>query len=357
MMVVLQEPVGPVLCISFQQLQYVYNCDTIHSIFIRFGNVHRIIQFTDKNQQQKALVELDSIEAARRAKLFIDENKKFFDDNGLLRFELKVMYSDKPWLNITHNCEKSRDYTRQNAVSNSMDMYHVQQHQRAIETSIAQNVQALGKSPVLHVRKLDYSIFRPEDSLPNSTFHATRIIFNLFDYFRPLMKIKIIFKRADEVLVQFQSVADAEFVKSNLNGVRFFSQCLDIQFSVYQQVLDASSADAVTGQTLDCSGFSQRRYTQYTANPVSNVLEVSNLPPGFAVELRQNPQRLLQFFPPTFRITVQINDIIQTATDCRVIVTFPSGQALAALAYSNYTPVFDGRGSYFGIDASFVRTF
>uniref|UniRef100_A0A8C1NJ67 Polypyrimidine tract-binding protein 1 n=1 Tax=Cyprinus carpio TaxID=7962 RepID=A0A8C1NJ67_CYPCA len=97
---------SPVLRVIVENLFYPVTLDVLHQIFSKFGTVLKIITFT-KNNQFQALVQYSDGMTAQHAKLSLDGQNIY---NACCT--LRVSFSKLTSLNVKYNNDKSRDYTR-----------------------------------------------------------------------------------------------------------------------------------------------------------------------------------------------------------------------------------------------------
>uniref|UniRef100_A0A8C1W3E3 Polypyrimidine tract-binding protein 1 n=1 Tax=Cyprinus carpio TaxID=7962 RepID=A0A8C1W3E3_CYPCA len=97
---------SPVLRVIVENLFYPVTLDVLHQIFSKFGTVLKIITFT-KNNQFQALVQYSDGMTAQHAKLSLDGQNIY---NACCT--LRISFSKLTSLNVKYNNEKSRDYTR-----------------------------------------------------------------------------------------------------------------------------------------------------------------------------------------------------------------------------------------------------
>uniref|UniRef100_A0A8C9TXX5 Polypyrimidine tract-binding protein 1 n=1 Tax=Scleropages formosus TaxID=113540 RepID=A0A8C9TXX5_SCLFO len=97
---------SPVLRIIVENLFYPVTLDVLHQIFSKFGTVLKIITFTKNNQFQALLQYSDGL-TAQHAKLALDGQNIY---NACCT--LRINFSKLTSLNVKYNNDKSRDYTR-----------------------------------------------------------------------------------------------------------------------------------------------------------------------------------------------------------------------------------------------------
>ncbi|POI28038.1 hypothetical protein CIB84_008212, partial [Bambusicola thoracicus] len=97
---------SPVLRIIVENLFYPVTLDVLHQIFSKFGTVLKIITFT-KNNQFQALLQYADPMSAQHAKLSLD-GQNIYNACCTLRIDFSKLTS----LNVKYNNDKSRDYTR-----------------------------------------------------------------------------------------------------------------------------------------------------------------------------------------------------------------------------------------------------
>ncbi|XP_063056619.1 polypyrimidine tract-binding protein 1b isoform X3 [Engraulis encrasicolus] len=97
---------SPVLRVIVENLFYPVTLDVLHQIFSKFGTVLKVITFT-KNNQFQALLQYPDALTAQHSKLALDGQNIY---NACCT--LRISYSKLTSLNVKYNNDKSRDYTR-----------------------------------------------------------------------------------------------------------------------------------------------------------------------------------------------------------------------------------------------------
>lgn len=97
-------PVNKVLLFTVQNALYPITCDVLHAICHPCGNVLRIVMVRKRGVQ--ALVEFDTVEAAKKAKESLN-----FADIYAGCCTLKIEFSRTDHLNVSMNSDDTRDYT------------------------------------------------------------------------------------------------------------------------------------------------------------------------------------------------------------------------------------------------------
>lgn len=69
-------------------------------------------------------------------------------------------------------------------------------------------------------------------NLPDQT--SSQMLFKLFGVYGNVMKVKILFKKRDTALIEYQTVESAQLGKQYLNGLHFFGKTLTVNDSKYK---------------------------------------------------------------------------------------------------------------------------
>ncbi|KAI5056649.1 hypothetical protein GOP47_0028467 [Adiantum capillus-veneris] len=105
-----KEPESNVLHASIENMQYDVTIEVLHQIFSAFGFVQKIAMF-EKNTGLQALIQFQDVAAAVSAKEALEGHCIY--DGGFCK--LHLAYSRHTDLSVKANCDRSRDYTIQDA--------------------------------------------------------------------------------------------------------------------------------------------------------------------------------------------------------------------------------------------------
>ncbi|GLD98661.1 hypothetical protein PINS_up007378 [Pythium insidiosum] len=93
-----------ILMVTVTNIEYDVTVDVLHQVFQKFGNVRKIVTFW-KNNEFKALVEMESVDQAQSAQSALDGRDIYTGCNTL-----HVVFSRHTELRVRFNNERSRDF-------------------------------------------------------------------------------------------------------------------------------------------------------------------------------------------------------------------------------------------------------
>ncbi|XP_062869979.1 polypyrimidine tract-binding protein 3 [Trichomycterus rosablanca] len=307
---------SPVLRIIVENLYYPVSLEVLHQIFSKFGTVLKIITFTKNNQFQALLQYSDSINA-HHAKMTLD-GQNIYNACCTLRIEFSKMTS----LNVKYNNDKSRDFTRldlpsgdgqptleptmtaafgapgiisspyagaagfapavgfPHAAGLSMQAMPGALGHLTIPTSAVAGRMAIHGMPpnALHSVLL-VSNLNPDSTSPHG-------LFILFGVYGDVHRVKILFNKKENALVQMADATQAQLAMSHLNGQRLYGRVMRVTISKHQTVQLPREGQEDQGLTKDFSGSPLHRFKKPGSKnfqnifPPSATLHLSNIPPS-----------------------------------------------------------------------------
>uniref|UniRef100_A0A673JWF6 Polypyrimidine tract-binding protein 1 n=1 Tax=Sinocyclocheilus rhinocerous TaxID=307959 RepID=A0A673JWF6_9TELE len=271
---------SPVLRVIVENLFYPVTLDVLHQIFSKFGTVLKIITFT-KNNQFQALVQYSDGMTAQHAKLSLDGQNIY---NACCT--LRISFSKLTSLNVKYNNDKSRDYTRPDLPTgdsqpslNAQTMaaaaltYHVPPTAAAAGRLSLSGYTAGGNSVML------VSNLNPESVTP-------QCLFILFGVYGDVMRVKILFNKKENALVQMSDGTQAQLAMSHLNGQKLYGKALRVTLSKHTTVQLPREGHEDQGLTKDYSNSPLHRFKKPGSKNYSNIfppsstLHLSNIPPS-----------------------------------------------------------------------------
>uniref|UniRef100_A0AAX7UZE3 RRM domain-containing protein n=1 Tax=Astatotilapia calliptera TaxID=8154 RepID=A0AAX7UZE3_ASTCA len=221
-----------VLRVVVENLIYPVTLDALCQIFSKFGTVLRIIIFT-KNNQFQALLQYPDGASAQAAKLSLDGQNIY---NGCCT--LRISFSKLTSLNVKYNNEKSRDFTRPDLPTGD------------------------GQPTMEHTAMAAFSVYGD------------------------VMRVKILFNKKENALVQMSDSTQAQLAMSHLNGQRLHGKPLRITLSKHMSVQLPREGHEDQGLTKDYSNSPLHRFKKPGSKNYSNIfppsatLHLSNIPPS-----------------------------------------------------------------------------
>ncbi|XP_029316255.1 polypyrimidine tract-binding protein 1a isoform X3 [Cottoperca gobio] len=316
---------SPVLRVIVENLFYPVTLDVLHQIFSKFGTVLKIITFT-KNNQFQALIQYADGLTAQHSKLSLDGQNIY---NACCT--LRISFSKLTSLNVKYNNDKSRDYTRPDLPTAdsqpSLDhqtmaaaafaapglisaspyggahafppAFAIQQasglsmpgmpgalaslgmgHGGMAAAAAAANRLGLsgltgaGGHNVLLVSNLN-----PESVTPHC-------LFILFGVYGDVMRVKILFNKKENALIQMSDSTQAQLAMSHLNGQRLHGRAMRVTSSKHTTVQLPREGHEDQGLTKDYSNSPLHRFKKPGSKNYSNIfppsatLHLSNIPPS-----------------------------------------------------------------------------
>ncbi|XP_045432777.1 polypyrimidine tract-binding protein 1 isoform X2 [Pipistrellus kuhlii] len=310
---------SPVLRIIVENLFYPVTLDVLHQIFSKFGTVLKIITFT-KNNQFQALLQYAEPVSAQHAKLSLD-GQNIYNACCTLRIDFSKLTS----LNVKYNNDKSRDYTRPDLPSGDS--------QPSLDQTMAA---AFGAPGIMSASPYAGAGFPPTFAIPQaaglsvpnmhgalaplaipsaaaaaaaagriaipglggagnsvllvSNLNPERVtpqsLFILFGVYGDVQRVKILFNKKENALVQMADGSQAQLAISHLNGHKLHGKPVRITLSKHQNVQLPREGQEDQGLTKDYGNSPLHRFKKpFSKNfqnifPPSATLHLSNIPPS-----------------------------------------------------------------------------
>ncbi|KAM6235951.1 polypyrimidine tract-binding protein 1 isoform 2-T2 [Porphyrio hochstetteri] len=314
---------SPVLRIIVENLFYPVTLDVLHQIFSKFGTVLKIITFTKNNQFQALLQYADPV-SAQHAKLSLD-GQNIYNACCTLRIDFSKLTS----LNVKYNNDKSRDYTRPDLPSGD--------NQPALDQTMAA---AFGAPGIISASPYAGAGFPPTFAIPQaaglsvpnvhgalaplaipsaaaaaaaagriaipgltgagnavllvSNLNVERAtpqcLFILFGVYGDVQRVKILFNKKDNALVQMADGNQAQLAMSHLNGQKLHGKPVRITLSKHHTVQLPRDGQEDHGLTKDYGNSPLHRFKKPGSKnfqnifPPSATLHLSNIPPSITEE-------------------------------------------------------------------------
>ncbi|XP_063311369.1 polypyrimidine tract-binding protein 3 isoform X1 [Pelobates fuscus] len=305
---------SPVLRIIVENLFYPVTLEVLYQIFSKFGTVLKIITFTKNNQFQALLQYADPMNA-HHAKVALD-GQNIYNACCTLRIESSKLTS----LNVKYNNDKSRDFTRIDLPTG--------EGQPTLDATMATAFGAPGiiSSPYAAAAGFAPAIGFPQAGLsmqgvPGGALgplalttsaitgrmvgitampgHSVLLVSNLnpdvilphglfilFGVYGDVHRVKILFNKKENALVQMADATQAQLAMSHLNGQRLHGRVLRITLSKHQAVQLPREGHEDQGLTKDYTNSPLHRFKKPGSKnfqnifPPSATLHLSNIPPS-----------------------------------------------------------------------------
>uniref|UniRef100_G3PK33 RRM domain-containing protein n=1 Tax=Gasterosteus aculeatus aculeatus TaxID=481459 RepID=G3PK33_GASAC len=290
-----------VLRVVVENLVYPVTLDALCQIFSKFGTVLRIIVFT-KNSQFQALLQYAEGASAQSAKLSLDAQNIY---NGCCT--LRISFSKLTTLNVKYNNEKSRDFTRPDLPSG--DSQPSMEHP-AMATAFTPGIisagpyggAAHGFQPAFTLQPAMSSHYPglvpampgalASLSLPGAArlgFHhmsaGVSVLLvsnlnpeNLTCVYGDVMRVKILFNKKENALVQMSDCTQAQLAMSHLSGQQLHGKSLRITPSKHTSVQLPREGHEDQGLTKDYSNSPLHRFKKPGSQNYSNIFPPSDDP-------------------------------------------------------------------------------
>ncbi|XP_067127981.1 polypyrimidine tract-binding protein 1-like isoform X4 [Centruroides vittatus] len=308
---------GPntVLRVIVDNMIYPVNLDILYQIFSRVGKVLKIITFT-KNNTFQALIQFPDIITAQAAKLSLD-GLNIYNACCTLRIE----YSKLNNLNVKYNNEKSRDFTNPNlptgdlaldslGLTGSMGVLaspfaaapglgtpltaaYAATAAGAISLggfalpapTAATTAAALGVAGIRFPGHLAIGSVLLVSNL-NEEMVTPDALFTLFGVYGDVIRVKILFNKKDNALVQLAEPQQAQLAMTHLDKVKVLGKQIRVTPSKHQMVQMPKEGQPDAGLTKDYSNSPLHRFKKPGSKnyqniyPPSATLHLSNIPPN-----------------------------------------------------------------------------
>ncbi|NWY44935.1 PTBP1 protein, partial [Sylvia atricapilla] len=312
---------SPVLRIIVENLFYPVTLDVLHQIFSKFGTVLKIITFT-KNHQFQALLQYADPMSSQHAKLSLD-GQNIYNACCTLRIDFSKLTS----LNVKYNNEKSRDFTRPDLPSGdnqpTLDQtvaaafgapgiisppyagagfpptFAIPQATGLTVPSVpgalaplaipaAAAAAAAGRIAIPGLSGTGHSVLLVSNLIPERV--TPQCLFILFGVYGDVQRVKILFKKKDNALVQMADGNQAQLAMSHLNGQKLHGKPIRITLSKHQTVQMPRENQEDHGLTKDFGTSPLHRFKKPGSKnfqnifPPSATLHLSNIPPSVTEE-------------------------------------------------------------------------
>ncbi|XP_053214970.1 polypyrimidine tract-binding protein 2-like isoform X1 [Panonychus citri] len=254
-----------VLRVIVDNIVYPVSLDTFYQIFSRFGKVTKIVTFT-KNATFQALIQYESSFNASTAKQALD-GQQMFSSGNVLRIEFSKLSN----INVKYNNDKSRDFTNPllppgGSLPGSMAV----NPSHAFSTLSSPGLHGMGS--VLLASNLNEQMVTPD------------AIFTLFGVYGDVMRVKILFHKKDNALIQMSEPQQAQLAMTYLDKVKLFGKPMKISASKYSCVQTPKEGQPDSGFTKDFTNSTLHRFKKPGSRnyqniyPPSSTLHLSNIP-------------------------------------------------------------------------------
>ncbi|XP_074473783.1 polypyrimidine tract-binding protein 3-like isoform X1 [Sebastes fasciatus] len=293
---------SPVLRIIVENLFYPVTLEVLQQIFSKFGSVLKIITFTRNNQFQ-ALLQFSEIVHAQHAKASLDGQNIY---NGCCT--LRIDFSKLSALNVKYNNDKSRDFTRADLPTGELDpaaafgvalppygaagfppTFH--QHTGMSMAAVPGQLMSPPRVSLQVAPPAGHSVLLVSNLNPESV--SPHCLFILFGVYGDVQRVKILFNKKENALVQMSDATQAQLAMSHLNGQRLHGNVIRVMLSKHPVVQLPRGGAGQEEQTLtrDFSGSALHRFKKPGSKNFNNIfppsatLHLSNIPSSVSEEV------------------------------------------------------------------------
>ncbi|TMS01124.1 Polypyrimidine tract-binding protein 3 [Larimichthys crocea] len=278
---------SPVLRIIVENLFYPVTLEVLQQIFSKFGSVLKIITFTRNNQFQ-ALLQFSDAVHAQHAKASLDGQNIY---NGCCT--LRIDFSKLSALNVKYNNDKSRDFTRADLPTGELDpasaafgvalppygaaAFPPTFHQHA-GLSMAAVPGSLVSPPRVSLQVAPpavHSVLLVSNLNPESV--SPHVLFILFGVYGDVQRVKILFNKKENALVQMSDATQAQLAMSHLNGQRLHGNVIRVMLSKHPvvQLPRGGAGQEEQALTRDFSGSALHRFKKPGSKNFNNIFPPS----------------------------------------------------------------------------------
>ncbi|XP_041825976.1 polypyrimidine tract-binding protein 3 isoform X2 [Melanotaenia boesemani] len=292
---------SPVLRIIVENLFYPVTLEVLQQIFSKYGSVLKIITFSRNNQFQ-ALLQFSEAVHAQHAKASLDGQNIY---NGCCT--LRIDFSKLSTLNVKYNNDKSRDFTRTDLPTGELEptatfgvalppygatafppTFH--QHTGLSVTAVPGSLVSPPRVALQVTPPAVHSVLLVSNLNPESV--SPHCLFILFGVYGDVQRVKILFNKKENALVQMSDATQAQLAMSHLNGQRLHGNVIRVTLSKHPMVQLPRGGAGHEEQELtrDFSGSALHRFKKPGSKNFSNIfppsatLHLSNIPSSISEE-------------------------------------------------------------------------
>ncbi|XP_050997490.1 polypyrimidine tract-binding protein 1-like isoform X1 [Acomys russatus] len=331
--------------------------DVLHELFSRFGTVLKIITYTKKDRFQVLLQYAHPV-SAQHAKVFLD-GQNIFDGCCTLR----IAFSQLTHLTVKYNNNKSYDYTRPDLPSGDSQPLPVQSRAAAFGAPVMISATPIASTGLPHsfvipqatgfampevCSTLVPQVIPESPVVPSSSsgmWNSVLLVANLntekvtpyslfilFGTYGNVQRVKILYNKKENALVQMADGSQAELAMRHLNGHKLYGKALCIMLSKYQSVKLPREGKEDQNLTKNYVNSPLHRFKKPGSKnfqnifPPSATLHLSNLPTSVTEEdlktlfsRSAGEVKAFKFFPKDRKMALirmgSVEDAIQALVD------------------------------------------
>lgn len=313
--------VNTILRVIVENVTYQITVETLHEIFAKYGTVLRIVTFV-KSGQFQALVQFSDASQASVAKIELD-GKNIYNNCCQLRIDFSKLTN----LSVKYNNEKSRDFTCDlpqgdgltgvdpstaamlglGGAAGLISPYaagHGLPFAGTTPVSLAGYQQAGGvpgfpaglsalpqaaaaaqaglRLPGMYMQT-GTSVILVSNLTPELV--TPQALFTLFGVYGDVQRVKILYDKRDNALIQMSDPNQAQLAMKHLSGVKLYGKQIRVTVSKHSVVQLPKEGQPDSGLTKDFSSSPLHRFKKPGSKnflniyPPSSTLHLSNIPP------------------------------------------------------------------------------
>jgi len=291
-----------VLRVIVEHLLYPVTIEVLKQIFGKFGSVLRIVIF-NKNDTFQSLIEFADSFSAQSAKLAINGQNIY---NGCCT--LKIDYSKLNALNVKYNNDKSRDFTNPtlpNGDRDDMDNGHGAGllgpggGVPSLQGNMGMNFGGFGGNMPPSGMSNNMNMFNNapmNNSQSNPVLLVTNLndkeanpdaLFTLFGVYGDVQRVKILYNKKDNALIQFSDGNQAQTAMQYLDRVKIWGKPLKLYTSKNNVVSLPKEGQPHSDLTKDFSSSSLHRFRNPNSKNFQNIFA-----PSFTLHLSNIPENV-----------------------------------------------------------------
>ncbi|XP_066298118.1 polypyrimidine tract-binding protein 2-like isoform X6 [Branchiostoma lanceolatum] len=273
-----------VLRVIVENLIYPVTLDVLHQIFSKFGAVLRIVTFT-KSGTFQALIQFADAGSAAQAKTSLDGQNIY---NACCT--LRIDYSKLETLNVKYNNDKSRDYTRPELPAGD-GQPSLEQAMGLVPGGLTGSIPLAGTIPNMSAASAAARLAGLQQagsvllvSNLNTEMVTPDALFTLFGVYGDVHRVKILFAKKDNALIQMAEPHQANTAMQHLNNLRVWGKNIRVTLSKHNQVQLPKEGQPDAGLTKDFTASPLHRFKKPGSKnflniyPPSDTLHLSNIP-------------------------------------------------------------------------------
>ncbi|GFT50356.1 polypyrimidine tract-binding protein 1 [Nephila pilipes] len=306
---------GPntVLRVVVDNQLYPVSLEILYQIFSRVGRVLKIVTFT-KNGTFQALIQYPDVITAQAAKLSLD-GQNIYNSCCTLRVE----YSKLSNLNVKYNNDKSRDFTNPTLPTGdpTLDNLGLPGSMGVLTSPFAAHglgspltaayaagagglpLGSFALSPASTAAALGVAGLRLPGQHLSTVLLVSNLteekvtpdaLFTLFGVYGDVQRVKILFNKKDNALVQMAEPQQAQLALTHLDKIKVFGKAMRVAPSRHQVVQMPKEGQPDAGLTKDYSSSPLHRFKKPGSKNYLNIyapsatLHLSNIPPSVTEE-------------------------------------------------------------------------